>query len=247
LVFSGAYISNNDQDIDTPVLVSTDTLDALKVTGWRGSFSFSTNSLNRKQYASEGKAYTIAGDWFNLDEQLTPGNTSVRNGRIVTNRNWVQARVTLEQYFRKGVYSSGYYLDGVLSNQPTFSNYFGTIIYAPAFNPMQDSRTLLLQNFRAFNYVAGGWRNVVALRRNLDFRAEAYAFKPLAEIKDVNQEAVLSEDITKVYFAGMASFVMHSAIGPISLSVNYYDDRNRQWGVLLHAGFLLFNKTSMEH
>lgn len=247
LVFSGAYISNNDQYIDTPVLVSTDTLDALKVTGWRGSFSFSTNSLNRKQYASEGKAYTIAGDWFNLDEQLTPGNTSVRNGRIVTNRNWVQARVTLEQYFRKGVYSSGYYLDGVLSNQPTFSNYFGTIIYAPAFNPMQDSRTLLLQNFRAFNYVAGGWRNVVALRRNLDFRAEAYAFKPLAEIKDVNQEAVLSEDITKVYFAGMASFVMHSAIGPISLSVNYYDDRNRQWGVLLHAGFLLFNKTSMEH
>lgn len=247
LVFSGAYISNNDQYIDIPVLVSTDTLDALKVTGWRGSFSFSTNSLNRKQYASEGKAYTIAGDWFNLDEQLTPGNTSVRNGRIVTNRNWVQARVTLEQYFRKGVYSFGYYLDGVLSNQPTFSNYFGTIIYAPAFNPMQDSRTLLLQNFRAFNYVAGGWRNVVALRRNLDFRAEAYAFKPLAEIKDVNQEAVLSEDITKVYFAGMASFVMHSAIGPISLSVNYYDDRNRQWGVLLHAGFLLFNKTSMEH
>jgi NTE family protein len=247
LVFSGAYISNNDQYIDTPVLVSTDTLDALKVTGWRGSFSFSTNSLNRKQYASEGKAYTIAGDWFNLDEQLRPGNTSLRNGRIVTNRNWVQARVTLEQYFRKGVYSSGYYLDGVLSNQPTFSNYFGTIIYAPAFNPMQDSRTLLLQNFRAFNYVAGGWRNVVALRRNLDFRAEAYAFKPLAEIKDVNQEAVLSEDITKVYFAGMASFVMHSAIGPISLSVNYYDDRNRQWGVLLHAGFLLFNKTSMEH
>ena len=95
--------------------------------------------------------------------------------------------------------------------------------------------------------MAGGWRNVVALRRNLDFRAEAYAFKTLAEIKDVNQEAVLSEDITKVYFAGMASFVMHSAIGPISLSVNYYDDRNRQWGVLLHAGFLLFNKTSMEH
>ncbi|MFM7486836.1 MAG: patatin, partial [Cytophagales bacterium] len=109
-----------------------------------------------------------------------------------------------------------------------------------------DSRTLLLQNFRAFNYMAGGWRNVLALRRNLDFRAEAYAFKPLVSIKELNQEAVLSEDITKVYFAGMASLVMHTTIGPISLSLNYYDDRNRQWGVLLHAGFMLFNKTSME-
>jgi NTE family protein len=247
LVFSGSYVANNDQYIDTPVLVSSDTLDALGLTGWRGGVCFSSNTLNRKQYASEGKSYMISGDWFNLDEQLTPGSTSVRASQSVFDRTWVQARLTLEQYFKKGVYSSGYYLDGVLSNQPTFTNYFGTIIYAPAFNPLQDSRTLLLQNFRAFNYVAGGWRNVLSIRRNLDFRAEGYAFKPFATIKDVNQEAVLSEDITKVFFAGTASLVMHTTIGPISLSLNYYDDRNRPWGVLLHAGFLLFNKTSMEH
>lgn len=247
LVFSGAYLSNNDKYIDTPVLVSTDTLDALRVTGLHGSVRFSTNTLNRKQYASDGKAYSIGGDWFNLDEQLTPGTTSISQSQTTAARSWVQARITLEQYFKKGVYSSGYYLDGVVSNQPTFINYFGTIIYAPAFNPMQDSRTLMLQNFRAFNYIAGGWRNVVTIRRNFDFRAEGYAFKPFSVIKEVNQEAILDEDITRVYFAGMASLVMHSTIGPISLSLNYYDDRNRQWGVLLHAGFLLFNKTSMDH
>jgi NTE family protein len=39
---------------------------------------------------------------------------------------------------------------------------------------------------------------------------------------------------------------MHTGIGPISLNLNYYDDKNRQFGVLLHVGFLLFNKTSME-
>jgi NTE family protein len=246
LIFTGAYISNNDQYIDTPILVSTDTLDALKITGLRGHVSFSTNSLNRKQYASEGKAYTLAADWFNVDEQLTPGNTSVRKAITTTKRTWIQARVTMEQYFKKGIYSSGYYVDGVISNQPTFSNYFGTIINAPSFNPMQDSRTLLLQNFRTFNYIAGGWRNVFNLRKNLDFRAEGYAFKPISAIKEVNQEAILTEDITKIYFAGMASFVMHTTLGPVSLSLNYYDDRNRQWGVLLHAGFLLFNKTSLE-
>ncbi|MFM7859378.1 MAG: patatin-like phospholipase family protein, partial [Flammeovirgaceae bacterium] len=240
LILTGAYISNNDQYIDTPILVSTDTLDALKITGLRGHISFSTNSLNRKQYASDGKAYTIAADWFNLDERLTPGNTSVLKGVTTTKRTWIQARVTMEQYFKKGIYSSGYYVDGVISNQPTFSNYFGTIINAPSFNPMQDSRTLLLQNFRTFNYIAGGWRNVFNLRKNLDFRAEGYAFKPISAIKEVNQEAILTEDITKIYFAGMASFVMHTTLGPVSVSLNYYDDRNRQWGVLLHAGFLLF-------
>jgi NTE family protein len=55
----------------------------------------------------------------------------------------------------------GYYLHAKFSNQPVFNNYQGTIINAPGFNPIQDSRTLLLENFRSFNFVAGGWRNVL--------------------------------------------------------------------------------------
>ena len=134
-----------------------------------------------------------------------------------------------------------------MSNQPTFSNYFGTIIYAPAFNPLQDSKTLLLQNFRAFNYLAGGWRNVFAFRKNLDLRLEGYAFKPLEDIyQGKDQKAQLSNDLTKLHFAGTAGLVMHSTVGPISLSLNYYDDENRALAVLLHVGFLLFNKTSMD-
>jgi NTE family protein len=39
---------------------------------------------------------------------------------------------------------------------------------------------------------------------------------------------------------------MHSPIGPISLSVNYYDDRENQLGILLHVGYLLFNKHPLE-
>jgi NTE family protein len=247
LVLHGAFVHNNDQYIDNTVLVSTDTLDVLKLTGYRAGISLSSNSLNRKQYASQGRAYTFSANWFAMNEELTPGNTSVLKSMTTNPRTWVQGKVTLEQYFKAGMYSSGYYLEGVLSNQPTFSNYFGSVIYASAFNPMQDSRTLLLQNFRAYNYVAGGWRNVFTLRKSLDLRLEAYAFKPLAAISNgADQQAILNEDIIKIYFAGTAGLVMHSTIGPISLNLNYYDDANRQLGVLLHIGFLLFNKTSME-
>ena len=162
-------------------------------------------------------------------------------------RTWFRGRLLLEQYIKKGFYSSGYYLDAVISNQPIFSNYYGTIINATAFNPIQDSRTLLLQNFRAFNYVAGGWKNVFELRTNLDLRLEGYLFKPFGTIvEEPDQQAKLDQDIAKIFFAGTAGLVLHSTVGPISLSVNYYDDKKTPLGVLLHVGFLLFNKTSLE-
>lgn len=245
----GHYISNKDEYINDDVLVSSDTLDVLTLTGGHYSFNLSTNNLNRKQYASKGKAFYFGIDYFDLREDLTPGTTSfLANTTVPENqRTWIQTSLIMEQYFSTGIYSSGYYLHANFSNQPVFDNYQGTIINAPGFFPMQDSRTLILENFRSFNFLAGGWRNVFSLSKKLDFRLEGYLFKPLEAItKGPNQEAVLDFEITKIFFAGTAGLVLHSTIGPISLSVNYYDDKKTQLGVLLHVGFLLFNKPSLE-
>ena len=138
-------------------------------------------------------------------------------------------------------------MEGVFSNQPSFQNYRGTIINAPTFHPLQDSRTLLLEKFRSFNYLAGGIRNIFQLRSKLDFRLEAYIFKPLDYLSaNDNQEVVKINDVTKAYLAASAGLVHHSPIGPISLSMNYYDDNHNKWGVLLHVGFLLFDRHSLE-
>lgn len=241
------YINNTDNFINGNIFTSTDTLDILKLSGARFGVSMSTNLLNRKQYASQGYAYSFALNWFDLHETLTPGSTSVLPGVEGQSRKWWQAKVSLQQYFKKGIYSSGYSVEGVFSNQPLFSSYQATIINAPAFNPLQDSRTLLLERFRAFNYVAGGWQNVFSVRKNLDFRLEGYIFKPFQAIEEEeDQTPKLNSDLTKISIAAMASLVLNSSVGPISLSVNYYDDHQNQLGVLLHVGFLLFNRTSLE-
>ena len=244
-----SFISNNDQYINSDALVATDTLDELLLRGGRYGLNVSSNTLNRKQYASTGKSYYFAVDYFDLVEETTPGSTSVlKAGGVKENsRNWLRGSLIMEQYFRKGIYSSGYYFHATFSNQPLFLTYEGTIINAPGFFPIQDSRTLLLQNFRSFNFVAGGWRNVFSLRKNLDFRLEGYLFKPLESIaKGDSQEPVLKTEITKIYLTGTAGLVLHSTVGPVSLNVNYYDDKENPLGVLLHIGFLLFNKTSLE-
>ena len=243
----GYYFNNSDRYSNRSVLVSTDTLDVLRLSGYKSGLILETNNLNRKQYATAGKNMFIKFDWLTVTEDFNPGNTSVE--RLPRNKHvgFVRLKVSAEQYFKTRVYSTGYFVEGVLSNQPTFSNYFGTLINAPAFNPMPDSRTLLIQNFRAFNYVAGGLRNIFSLRSNLDLRLEGYVFKPIETILlGANQSTRLSSDLTRLSFSGMAALVMHTQVGPVSLSVNYYDDKESQFGVLAHIGYLLFQKPSTE-
>ena len=247
LVVHGGFINNDDKYIDTKILVSSDTLDQLGLRGGVVGLVLSSNTLNRKQYSNQGLAYCFSFNSFGLKESLVPGNTSTSKVNENVDRSWLRLKFSIQQYFKTGRYSSGYLFESVLSNQPLFSNYYGTIINAPAFNPFQDSPTLILEKFRAFNYLAGGWRNVFTLRSNLEFRLEGYLFKPLQAIRsDANQQPFFDEEFTKLYFTGTAGLVLHSTVGPVSLSLNYYDEPKNQLGVLLHIGFLLFNKTSLE-
>jgi NTE family protein len=246
-VISLEGFNNLDRYSNDASFVSTDTLDQMKLRGMKSSIKLSSNTLNRKQYASSGSAMSLVASYFNLEEKYQPGSTSVKEQPSTSHHQWFRLKASAEQYFSKGFYRPGYFVEGVFSNQPTFQNYFGTIINAPAFLPLQDSPTLLLEKFRSFNYLAGGVRNVFVLRNKLDFRLEAYLFKPFDYLsQNGDQEVVVDADLSQVYLAATAGLVHHSPIGPISLSVNYYDDAQNQLGVLLHAGFLLYNRHTLE-
>lgn len=239
--------NNDDRYSNKKNFISTDTLDDLQLDGYKAEMVFSMNDLNRKQYASRGRAYSIALSYFNVDETYTPGNTSEVEALVNENRQWFRARATAEHYFSKSWFRPGYYADAVFSNQPFFSNYFGTIINSPAFFPLQDSRTLILENFRSFNYISFGLRSVFTIKDKLDFRLEGYLFKPLEYIQEgANQEATIDVDFTKVFLSGTAGIVFHSPVGPIALNFNYYDDAENQFGLFLHVGYLLFNRHSLE-
>jgi NTE family protein len=240
--------TNSDRFSNEKKFVSGDTLDQLRTSGIKTGIEVTANNLNRKQYPSAGKSLLLSMYYFNVTENYTPGNTSVNPVPGKKHHQWFRLRGTAEQYVNMGWFQTGYYADVVFSNQPFFQNYFGTIINAPAFYPLQDSRTLILENFRSFNYLGLGSRNVFSLvKRFLDFRLEGYLFKPIEYIRQgSNQEAYSDTELTQVFFAATAQLVYHSPIGPISVSANYYDDQESNFGALFHMGFLLFNKHTLE-
>ena len=134
-----------------------------------------------------------------------------------------------------------------MSNKPNFSTYKSTVLSAPAFFPLQDSRSLVLEKFRANTYAALGIKNVVNLKKNLDLRVEGFVFQPLEEFQLQDyQSTQLGSVLAGRRYATSLGLVYHTPIGPISMSYNHYDDPAKRNGLIFHLGYLIYNKRSFE-
>jgi len=216
--------------------------------------NFRKNTLNRRQYASKGSSLEIGIQFFTGTEKYDPGNIyrDEKDFNLISsdrhNRNWFKGMINSEKYvFNSPKYTFGYLAEAVLSNRPLFSTFKSTILSAPAFNPLQDSKSLYLENFRANSYTAIGLKNVFHLRKNIDLRAEGFIFQPFKEFTRNGLQSVTYGDPFKTtYFAYTAGLVYNTLAGPISLSFNHYDDEQKRNGVMFHIGFLIYNKRSFE-
>ena len=92
-----------------------------------------------------------------------------------------------------------------------------------------------------------GLNSVVRIRANLEVRLEGYIFQPF-------QEIIQSSDLEAKYDdafssrSGIASLagIYHSPVGPVSVSVNYYEQRENQFSVLFHFGYIIFNRRALD-
>lgn len=205
---------------------------------------YEENSLNRKQYANAGsyflaKAYYIVGQ-----EENVPGSTAAFTDVYRKTHNIGRLRVQYENYFRRmGRFTLGIYAEGVASFQPFFSNYTSTLIMAPAFAPIPEANTLFLKSFRAYQYGAVGARVLVNIIKRLDFRFENYLFVPYkAIVEGTGQTAVYAKAFSRQSYMGSGALVYDSPIGPISLSLNYYDKEKKPWSLIFTLGYIIFNR-----
>lgn len=247
-----SFINNSDNYSPTNSFSVGDILDRTVFNGFRTSLLFERNSLNRKQYATSGQNFLLSINYTSGKENYMPGNSYrllVSQPTIFRRfRDWGSIKISDDHYFlhtRK--YTLGYLAEGVISNQPLFNNYYSSLLSAPAFYPLQDSRSLFLHNFRASSYLAGGLKNIFYLKKNFDLRMEGYLFLAHKEfIQNGSTGVSYKPPFAKWHYAGTAGLVYHTPVGPISLSYNLYDDAIKRNGILLHLGYLIYNKRSIE-
>lgn len=210
--------------------------------------AFELNSLNRKQFASAGVKLYLSLSYINGREDMLPGSTSVSQAPVTAYHDWFQLRLIYDNYFESlGPFKFGFYGEGVLSNEPLFSNYTSSLIYAPAFQPVPESQSYFLPAFRSTTWAAAGLKIVLRVYKKVEYRLEGYLFQPYRAIiqNDVDNSVTFGPEFSDRAYMASTSLVYNSPLGPVSIGVNYYDKQSDSWTLNFNFGFIIFNKRAL--
>jgi len=227
---------------------SIDTSDVSNVNLMSIYFSGERNTLNNKQFATEGTHRKLALRLGYGIESYIPGSTALTDINERLNYLWFTAKYENTGYVPiKGSFGLGYHYQMQATFKPLLTNYFSTIIEAPVFQPNIIAKSLFMEHYRAHQFIAVGLMPVFKFNKQIHAKFEAYAFFPVQEIlRDENNKVY-----TSTYFNSMksifdASLNFISVAGPVSLHVGYITEEERPWVLQLSFGYLLFNKKSTD-
>ena len=248
LAFEMNYAYTNKKYYQSNTFTRTDTTDQTTFKLIAPSLCFDLNSLNRKQYANAGVRLLVKLSYINGREGMVPGSTAVNKTIISQFHDWYRIQLIYDNFFETvGPIKFGFYGEGVLSNQPLFSNYTSSLLYASAFQPVPESQTFFLPPFRATNYAAAGLKIVVRVYKKIEYRLEGYLFQPYQEILQNPSDftAYFGRKFADRSYLASTSMVYNSPLGPISIGVNYYDKMPDPFTVYFNFGYILFNRRAM--
>ncbi len=252
LILGAGLAQMDDEYYQTSVFTQKDTADQTYYNHYTTHLSYEYNTLNKKQYANTGSFLNISIRYNEGEEVFQKGSTGVPLNEvpyIQKVQDFFVAKGVLDKYFKLGKHLSlGIYGEAVYSSENNFNNYTATVLSSPVFQPTPESKTLFLADYRAHDYYAYGMKAVVPTIKNLDFRLEGYVFIPYQSLQQGPEgQAVSGKPFdTKHYIAELA-LVYHTLLGPICMSVNYYDTPALdQFNFMIHFGYILFNKRASD-
>lgn len=248
LLFDVKGGENEDEYYQTDIFSATDTADITHFTFLSAGLGYERNTLNRKLYPNKGTYLSLRTRYIEGQENTIPGSSGILSEEFKGRREWFVFRARYENYFKTiGNLRIGMELEGAYSTQPFFSNRKASLLASPYFQPIPESKTLFQDEFRAHQFMSAGLKLVYSITNSVDFRLENYIFQPVNEIlPGEGVSPVYSEDFLKRFYIGSGSAVFHSPLGPVSISLNYYDQREEPWSWIINFGYLIFNKRALD-
>ncbi len=242
-LYGGISFSNSsDEYYQTNIFNKADEPDQTVFNAFAAQVGLENNSLNYKQFATEGAYRYVTVKYISGTESNTPGTTSENTTKTKSNHNYFLIEGHTTRYFKLNRrFSLGAEAEAVFSNKGNFQNYRSTLLAAPGYYPTPHSKSLFIEHFHANKYLAGGVSAIYRINPALNFRLEGYGFVPVNELKK-EQQSESERLIENYYLQGAASLVYQTGVGPLSVSLNYYEKENTKFYFTLNFGYILFNK-----
>ncbi|MEE4176888.1 MAG: patatin-like phospholipase family protein [Bacteroides sp.] len=225
----------------------TDTTDRTDLSFFSPYFVFERNTLNRKQFPNEGTFFSFGLRYVTGLERHIPGSTSLMTQRSRDKHDWWQLRIDYQNFFaRTRNVTIGLFSELILSNKSLFSNYTSSLLTAPSFDHVPETRSVFLPKYRANSFIVLGFKGIYSISRNTDLRIEAYAFQPFREILSSDDHMpYLSPYFENTYFLLSTSLVANTRLGPASLTFNFFDRYEAPFSLSLNFGYLIFNQNPL--
>jgi NTE family protein len=229
----------------TKNFTSNDQLDNTTLSGRSLYVSLEKNTLNSKMYPTSGSHFYLSLRYNTAYEVYTPGNLSDVPAQEAQHF-WFQGRLNYQTYFQIKNFQMGLSLQMAYSGLQPLANYRSTLITSPRFLPFQDSPILDLEKFYSKAFIAPGLIMNLEINKKWNARAEAHgmqSFYTFFQDGTFNPSLNFQAKWDHFAYAYSFGFFYETAIGPLGVFANYYDNQpNPSFRLFLHLGLLLFNK-----
>lgn len=234
---------NRADYFQTNTAIKEDVEDRTKFSFFSPYIDVEYNTLNRKQYSNKGFRLFSSLQFVTGLEKHTPGTTSVLQGNYSNHHNYFILKFAYDKYFREGkIYKPGINFEFQVNNMDYMRNFTSTTIYMPVCAPVYEMLTMYQPIYRPEGFASLGMRNVITVTKNMDFRVDGFLMAPVYELSSNSmQQAVQSVLFPSLHYVLSGSFVYNTPIGPLSASLNYYDD-GTPVSFYLNIGYIIFNR-----
>jgi len=226
----------------------TDTIDKTKMNYFYPYVALEHNALNYRQYATRGTSYKLKAYYLEGKERFIPGSSHFSDDVITQHQRWINLNFQFKKYLPvSNHFNFGFSGELNLTNRDFFTNYNSTMLSSPAYNPFPHSQTLFMDNYIAHNYLGGALHPILKFSNRFHLRSTLAGFLPYRDINQKNNKLPeYSKKFKNYYYLGNLALVYQSVLGPVSLSMNYYNKENQNLYFLFNFGFILSNEEALK-
>ncbi len=188
-------------------------------------FKIERSTLDKATFAVRGSKIHLSAIAVHGRDRYENAELNARGEYASALRTWFGGKFQWEHHpsqWKRTWFSVGYNVEAVYTNHPKFANDYATLLSSPRYTPTPHSQMIYMPEFFASRYAAVGIMPTFRLMDNFYLRSGIYAM-----FRDPIKENAVLHIRDYMHYIGDFSFVFHTRIGALSLSLTKYNFTTR--------------------